>query len=192
MAAATVDIRQLTGAGPTATAVTTPRLSTSDSAAPGTSNRLPKPKVDFNFSYWMSLQLTITAMNDSTLLNNYNFYSDGTIGWTLGTGGKLVVGLRDSGDNGCPSGSYDQAGGTEGTTGYDMEDDTNGHDYYKGQDPETGLVSAYTSGAQLTVDTADHAAAEAFDHIVLQAKVADDATAAVKTAETMTFQWDEI
>jgi hypothetical protein len=192
VAVATVNVSQLTGAGPAATVVTTPRLSTSDSAAPGTANPIPIPAADFNFSYWMSLQLTISAMNDATLLNNHKFYSDGTIGWALGTGGKLVIGLRDTGDNGCPAASYDQATGTEGTTGDDMEDDTDGHAYYKGQNPETGLVSAYTSGAMLTVDTADHSAAEAFGHVVIQAKVADDATRGLQAAETLTFVYDEI
>ena len=192
MAVATVDVRQLTGAGPTATAVTTPRLSTSDSAAPGTANPIPIPAADLAWSYWMSLQLTITAMNDATLLNNHKFYSDGTIGWTLGTGGKLVVGLRDTGDNGCPAGSYDQAGGTEGTTGYDMEDATNGHAYYKGQTTPTGLVSAYTSGSSLLIDSADHEAAEAFDHCVLQCVIDDDSTRGAQTAETLTMAYDEV
>jgi hypothetical protein len=192
MAVATVEVKQLTGAGPTATTVTTPRLSTSDSAAPGTANPIPIAASGLVYSYWMSLQLTITALNDATLLNNHKFYSDGTIGWALGTGGKLVVGLRDSGDNGCPAASYDQASGTEGTTGDDMEDDTDGHAYYKSQDPETGLVSAYTSGSPLTVDSGDHTAAEAFKHVVLQLVVDDDASRGALAAESLTFQWDEI
>lgn len=33
-----------------------------------------------------------------------------------------------------------------------MEDDTNGHAYYKSQDPETAEISDYTSGSTLTVD----------------------------------------
>ena len=192
MATATVTVKQLTGAGPSADTVTTPRLSTSDSNNPGTSNPIPIPAADLAWSYWMSLQLTIDAMNDATLLNNHKFYSDGAIGWTLGTGGKLVVGLRDSGDNGCPSGSYQQADGSEGVSGDDMEDDTDGHAYYKSQDPETGLVSAYTSGSSLLIDSADHSEAEAFDHVVIQAVVDDDATRGAQVAETLTFVWDEI
>jgi hypothetical protein len=192
MAVATVDVRQLTGAGPTATAVTTPRLSTSDSAAPGTANPIPILADGLSYSYWMSLQLTITAMNDATLLNNHKFYSDGTIGWALGTGGKFVIGLRDSGDNGCPAASYDQATGTEGETGDDMEDDDDGHAYYKSQDPETGLVSAYSSAAKLTVDSGDHEEAEAFKHVVVQLVCDDDATRGALSAETLTFEWDEV
>ncbi len=192
MSVATVVVKQLTGAGPTATTVTTPRLSTSDAAAPGTGNPIPIPAADFNFSYWMSLQLTITALNDATLLNNHKFYSDGAIGWTLGTGGKLVVGVRDAGDEGCPAASYDQATGTGGTTGHDMEDNTNGHAYYKDQTTETALVSSFTSGASMTVDSGDHTAAEAFKHVVVQVKVDDDATRGAQSAEVLTFQWDEI
>jgi len=192
MATATVTVKQLTGAGPSADTVTTPRLSTSDSNNPGTANPIPIAESGLTFSYWMSLQLTIDAMNDATLLNNHKFYSDGAIGWNLGTGGKLVIGLRDSGDNGCPSGSYDQATGDEGVTGDDMEDDTDGHAYYKGQDPETGLVSAYTSGAPLLIDSADHSGAEAFDHVVIQCVVDDDATRGAQVAETLTFVYDEV
>ena len=93
----------------------------------------------------MALHLTITAMNDATLLNNHVFYSDeGTSAWTLGTDGLVRIGLRDSGDNGVPVASYDQATGVVGTSGDDMEDDTNGHAYYKTQAPETGDVADYT------------------------------------------------
>ena len=43
MAVATLVVQQFTGAAPTKTTVTTPRLSTSDSAAPGTANPIPIP-----------------------------------------------------------------------------------------------------------------------------------------------------
>ena len=196
MTVAAVNVSQLTGAGPDATIVTTPRLSTSDSAAPANANPIPIAAAGLSWSYWMSLQLTISNIQDATVLNNHLFYSDGTIGWSLGTDGKLVIGLRDAGDNGCPAGSYDQATGVvggEGVSGDDMEDDTNGHDYYKGQDPETGLVSAYeTGGTELLVDSGDHTIAEAFKHIVIQAVVDDDAVRGARAAETLTFQYDEV
>ena len=192
MAVATVDIRQLTGAGPTATAVTTPRLSTSDSAAPGTANPIPILAAGLSYSYWMSLQLTITAINQATLLNNHKFYSDGAVAWALGTGGKLVIGLRDAGDNGCPAASYQQAAGSVGETGDDMEDGTDGHSYYKAQTTPTGLVSAYSSAGKLTVDSGDHTIAEAFKHVVVQLVVDDDATRGALAAETLTFEWDEV
>lgn len=192
MTVATVEIQQYHGVTPTHSTVTTPRMSTSDTNAPGTSYPIPIPAADFNFSYWMSLALAITNIQDATLLNNHKVYMDGACGWALGTSGELNVGLRDSGDNGCPEGSYDQAGGTEGTTGYDIADDTNGHAYYKSQSPEEGALDGYTSGSPLTVDTGDHTIAEDFKHIVLQAKVDTDATRGAQTAETITFQYDEV
>lgn len=193
MTVATVEVQQFTGAGPTKTAVTTPRLSTSDSAAPGTSNPLPIPDSGVIYSYWMTLHLTITNMQDATLLNNHQFYSDeGTDAWTMGTDGLVRVGLRDSGDNGVPVASYDQATGDEGVSGDDMEDDTDGHAYYKGQDPETGDVADYTSAAKLEIDTTDHTEAEGFQGVVLQAVLDDDATRGAQAASTLTFEYDEI
>lgn len=192
MAVATLVVKQYTGATPTKTTVTTPRLSTSDVAAPGTNNPIPIPTSSFKYSFWMSLALSISAMNDATLLNNHKFYSDGTIGWTLGTSGELRLGARDSGDFGCPEGSYDQATGTQGDTGDDLEDPTNGHDYYKGQTNKSDPVGNYTSGSPATIDTADKTAAGDFKHVVLQAKVASDATRGAQAAETLTFQYDEV
>lgn len=192
MAVATLAVKQYTGATPTKTTVTTPRLSTSDSAAPGTDNPIPIPSSGFNYSFWMSLALSITAMNDATLLNNHKFYSDGAIGWALGTAGELRMGARDSGDFGCPEGSYDQATGTQGTTGHDLTDDTDGHAYYKAQTNDSDPVGDKTSGSPATIDTGDHSTAEDFKHVVLQAKVDDDATRGAQSAETLTFQYDEV
>jgi hypothetical protein len=193
MAVATLAVQQYTGAGPSTDTVTTPRLSTSDSNNPGTSNPLIIPDSGLYYSFWMTLHLTITALNDATLLNNHQFYCDeGTDAWTLGTGGGVVIGLRDSGDNGVPTGSYDQATGTAGTTGHFMEDDSDGHTYYKSQDPETAEISDYTSGSTLEVDTDSHTGAEAFKGIVIQAKIDDDATRGAQAASTLTFVYDEI
>jgi hypothetical protein len=189
MAVATLEIKQYTGATPTKTAVTTPRLSTSDSANPGTSNPIPIPAASFNYSFWMSLALSITAMNDATLLNNHKFYSDGTIGWTLGTSGELRIGAQDTGDFGCPEASYDQATGTTGTTGDDLE---TSHTYYSSETNKSDPVSTYTSGSPATIDTTEYTATGDFKHVVLQAKVATDATRGAQSAETLTFQYDEI
>lgn len=192
MAVATLAVKQYTGATPDKNTVTTPRMSTSDSHNPGSDNPIPIPAADFYYSFWMSLALSITAMNDATTLNNHKFYSDGTIGWTLGTAGELRIGARDTGDYGCPEGSYDQATGTTGTTGDDMEDGSDGHTYYKSQTNKTDPVGGFTSGSPATIDTGDHTVAEDFKHVVLQAKVDDDATRGAQTAETLTFQYDEV
>lgn len=192
MAVADVEVKQLTGAGPDETTVTTPRMSTSDSATPGTANPIPIAAAGLTYSFWMSLALDITNMQDATLLNNHKFYSDGACGWALGTGGELIIGQRDAGDNGCPIGNYDQATGDVGVTGDDMADDVDGHAYYKDQTPEEAAVDSFTSGAPCTIDTGDHTIAENFKHVVLQCIVDDDATRGAQAAETLTFQYDEV
>ena len=195
MTVAALAVSQLWGVTPTVSTVTTPRMSTTDSNAPANTYPIPLPAAGLNYSYWMSLALTITNIQDATLLNNHKLYMDGACGWNLGTSGELNVGLRDSGDNGCPEVSYQQALGTEGTTGYDLADDTNGHAYYKSQVPEEGALDGYTSGAPLTVDSGDHTIAEQFNHVVLQCVVDTEANGAVRgaqVAETVTFQYDEI
>jgi hypothetical protein len=192
MAVADLAVQQWHGATPTKSTVTTPRLSTSDTNDPGTSNPIPIPSADFNYSYWMTLHLTITNMQDATLLNNHLFYSDGAIGWTLGTDGELRVGVRDAGDNGVPGASYDQATGDEGVSGDDMADASDGHAYYKSQTTKTADVGDYTDGTELEVDTSDHTEAEEFKGVVIQAKVDDDATRGAMSAETLTFVYDEV
>jgi hypothetical protein len=140
----------------------------------------------------MSLALSITALSGATLLNNHQFYSDGACGWALGTDGDLFIGVRDTGDNGCPASGYEQAVGTQGTTGVSMGDATSGHTFYNTQSPVWVAVDTCTSGSTLSVDTTDHTVEEEFKHIVVQAKVASDATRGAQSAETLTFQYDEV
>jgi hypothetical protein len=166
-----------------------------DSNNPGTSNPIPIPAAGLNYSYWMSLFLTITNIQDATLLNNHLFYSDGACGWALGTSGDLFVGVKSTGDNGLPGASYDQATGTEGTTGDDMDDSADGHAYYKDGTANHAVpaaVDGYTTGSGLMVDSGDHTVAEAFKGVVLQAVVDTDATRGAQVAETLTFQYDEV
>lgn len=195
MAVASLEIQQYTGATPTKTPVTTPRLSTADSSNPLLIYPIPVPTSGFNYSYWMTLHLTITAFNNATLLNNHKFYSDGTIGWTCGTNGGVLICKKSTGDCGVPVVSYDQATGTQGITGDYSYDGTNGHTYYKTGTTNAAApvsVATYTPASTLTVDTGDHTIAEAFKGIVLQLKVATDATQGKQTAETLNFIWDEI
>ena len=198
MTVATVVIQQWAGATPTKTTVTVPRMSTSDVIGPGTANPIPIPAASFNYSFWMSLFLTITAMNTATLLNNHKFYSDAAIGWTYGSGGALLVCAKTTGDDGLPGASYDEATGTVGTTGDHVDDVTNGHSYYKtgtSNFEAAATAEARTSGAPMTVDSGDHTIAEAFKGVVLQAKVdtaANGATRGAQGAETLTFSYDEV
>ncbi len=195
MAVADLAVQQYSGATPDKDTVTTPRMSTSDDDNPGTSNPLPIPGAGITFSYWMTLHLTITNIQDATLLNNHQFYSDGACGWALGTLGDLFIAQKTGTDMGVPVVSYDQATGTPGTTGDDMNDVTDGHAYYKtdeGTYAAPVAVDSLTSVATMDVDVGDHTIAEAFKGVVLQAEVDTNAVRGAQGAETLTFQYDEI
>jgi len=155
-----------------------------------TSTPIPIPTADFNYSYWVHLCLTISG--SFTKVNNIRHYSDGTIGWNLGTSGELRRGNRDAGDKGCAKTDYDVATGTSGTTGHSIEDDTNGHGYYDGQSTETADVASDTSGSPATIDSSDIETTADSKAIVLQVKVDTDATQGAQAAETLTFKYDEI
>lgn len=149
------------------------------------------PSAGSNYSYWKHLHLDISGT--FTTVNNIRFYTDGTIGWTCGTGGGLYIGLRDTGDNGCPMDTeYDVATGVQGTTGHWMDDATNGHGYYKGESATPALVSDYESGTSLLIDSTDYSVADESNAIVLQVKLETDATQGTQVDETLTFLYDEI
>jgi len=175
------------GAGET---VTYARYCTADQVSPALNYPLPIPTSGFRYSYWKSHCLDLSGT--FTKINNIRWYTDGAIGWTLGTNGEVRVGRRDSGDNGCPDASYEQATGTQGTTGNDMENATNGHGYYKGQTNPSDPAQNFTSGSPLTVDTSDYTSAGKTKHVVTQVKVASDATQGEQADETFTFMYDEI
>jgi len=187
---ATIDVKEGNGASVSWTIVTTPRFCTEDNNNPGTTNPIPIPDADYNYSFWKNFTLAISG--SFTLINNVRHYCDGTIGWSLGTNGEVRRGNRDSGDHGCPEGSYEQALGTVGTTGYTIEDITNGHDYYNGQTTKTTNIESDTSSLPADIDTTDHTSAENTKHIVLQVKVATNATRGAKTPEEFTWLYDEI
>lgn len=195
MAVADLVVQQYTGATPDKTTVTTPRLSTMDSSNPGTSNPIPIPAAGISFSYWMTLHLTITNIQDATLLNNHKFYMDGACDWLLGTLGDLFIAQKSTTDKGVPVANYDQATGEVGVSGDDMNDENDGHTFYKtGSADYAAPVAAdsFNSGAPCTIDTGNHSIAEAFKGIVLQAEVDDDATRGAQAAETLTMVYDEV
>lgn len=188
--AATVDVQEGNGSSVSWTTVTAPRYCTADNNNPGTANPCVVPSAGSYYSYWKTHSLALSG--SFTKINNIKWYTDGTIAWDLGTGGKVVVGVRDTGDNGCPVASYDQATGTGGTTGDYMDDGTNGHTYYKDQTATPADVTDYTSGSVLSVDSTDYTSAGTTKAVVTQVKLATDATQGAKSAETFTFRYDEI
>ena len=194
---ATVKVEEITGAAgdKTYTEITNRvRLFTKDlatnQATPQITYPVPIPTSGFNYSYWKSVCLGITGT--FTKVDNIRHYSDGAIGWNFGTNGELRRGNRDAGDQGCPDASYERALGTEGTTGYTIEDGTNGHDYYLGQTTPTANVGSDTAGSPATIDSDGLTSAGKTKHVVLQVKVDTNATSGVQTAETLTFKYDVI
>jgi len=188
--AATVEIREGNGSGPTWSVVTAARYCTADDYNPGTSNPIPIPSSGFNYSYWKSHCLNI-AGGTFTKVSNIRWYPS-SYSWTLGTNGEVRVGQRDSGDHGCPDASYDQATGTLGTSGDAIEDGTNGHSYYNGQTTPTTDISTYSETNKMQVDSGEYTSAGRTKHIVTQVKVASDATQGEQADITYTFVWDEI
>lgn len=188
----------MTGAGPTYTSITNRvRLFSDDVATnqstPQTTNPVIIPASSYNYSYWKAVCLDLAG--SGFIINNVRHYSNGdvTSTWHMGTGGKLQRGNRDSGDIGCPDGSYQQADGVAGTTGYAIDDatDSYGHAYYKSQTIPTADVNSDVVGSPATVDSTTHTIAGKTKHIVLQAKIASDATQGTQTAVTLTWKYDE-
>lgn len=190
---ATVTVKRMTGAGPTYTTVAAVRLRTDDANTADATNPIPihpSGVGNFKYSYWASICLDLAG--SFTQIDNVRHYSDGTIGWNYGTSGELRRGNRDAGDHGCPDGSYEQAGGTPGDTGYTIEDAVNGHGYYKAQGTPTADIANDISGSPATIDSTTHGSAGKTKHIVLQVKVDGDATQGTQSAETLTWIYDEI
>lgn len=189
---ATVSVQEGNGASPTWTTITQGRYCTRDAYNPGDNDPCVVPSAGFNYSYWKHHRIYFSG--SFTKINNIRWFASGNVktNWALGTGGMLLVGRRDSGDNGCPSASYEIAAGTQGTTGYYLKDVTNGHDYYKSQTADPADADTYTSASPLTVDTTDYTAEGGSKAVVTQVKIATDATQGDKGNETLTFRYDEI
>ena len=192
---ATVNVQEYNGSGPTATVITQGRYCTMDSYNPGLSNPCVVPTSDYNYSFWKSHNIAFSG--DFTQISNIRWYTSGSVrtNWALGTNGGLFVAVKSTGDNGCPVASYDQAAGTVGTTGYAIDDVTNGHTYYKSGTSNHAVpvdADTYVSGSTLLVDSTAYTSAGVSKLVVTQVKIATDATQGDKAAETLTFRYDEI
>ena len=189
---ATVSIKEANGAGPTLTVITQGRYCTEDGYNPGDSNPCVVPASGVNYGYWKHHALNISG--SFTKVNNIRWFTSGNIktNWSLGTGGMLLVAIKSSGDNGCPSANYDQATGTQGETGDYLKDPSNGHTYYRGETANPADADGYTSASPLTIDTTDYAAPAVSKYVVTQPKIASNATQGDKPNETLTYRYDEI
>lgn len=198
--AATVTIRQAYGGsdgspGSESSDLTSAstRLQTQDTFdATNETHPVPIPTAGFKYSYWIHVYLKIETA-PSVKINNIRHYFDGTIGWAMGTGGMLMRGNRDTGDIGAPMDTeYDVATGTAQDTGDAIDDGANGHDYYKAQTSPIENAEVDTVGSPATIDSTDHTETGKSKAIVLQVKVASDATSGEQTDEEGTWKYDEI
>ncbi len=166
--AATVSVKQATGAGPTTTTVTNVRFNTDDTVNPGTVNPMVKPSAGTNRSFTKTVFLNADSTPSGTI-NNVLLYCDGTIGWT---GCTLFVGA---------SGTYTQATGTDGVTGNDSSLATANIERY------SSVASAKAISGSIT----NPSTGRITDYIAMQTDLSTSAVAGTLSAETISLQYDE-
>lgn len=147
-------------------------------------NSILKPSSGQHYSYWVHMCLDISGI--FTQVSNIKVYTDGALGWSLGTAGDIIVGLKASAPHGLLESEYVPATGTQGETG-DILNSTNHPNI-----ASTGSLYAYTSASPLDVDDSTYTTATKSKMIVIQLVVDSDATAGAYSGENITWQWDEI
>jgi hypothetical protein len=189
---ATMNVEEGNGSGPTWTVITSGRYCTRDSYNPGDNDPCVVPSSSYNYSYSKNHRLAFSG--SFTKILNIKWYTSGSVktNWGLGTGGMLLVGVRDTGANGCPNGSYQQAAGTQGTTGNYLKHASTGHAYYKDQTSGVADADSYTSSSPLTIDLTEYTTTGYSNHVVTQVKLSSSATQGDKPNETFTWVYDEI
>ncbi len=112
------------------------RFCTDDTAEPGLINPCKIPSAPdiyhpFRKSFGAHFSGDFNQVTNLTVNGDGNFADD----WGLdaANGGRVVIGKRDTGDNGCPLDQYVVATGQIGITGHSIGDPVNGHPYYKSQ-----------------------------------------------------------
>jgi hypothetical protein len=177
--AATVLIRRLTGAGPSATDITSinTRANAEDAhSTAGTTNPIQVPAAGTNYSYWVTTRLDATSSPSGTI-DNLRWYSDGAN--NFGTGVTCV---------GQEATSYVQATGTAGTTGIQLT--TGNHAGITGTPVDVfGLTSG--SPKSLTGSISNPTTGQFGSRFVYQIEVATTAAPGATAQETFTWKYDE-
>lgn len=194
----TVVIYELNGTAPgTPTSLTgkVGRYCTADLAEPGTNSPCKVPTTDFYYSYWKHHYADVSG-SGWTSIRDFYWYCDGNVSedWGLDSanGGCLLIGHRDTGDNGCPidTGSqYDQASGTPNTTGDYMGHVSNGHAYYRGQTTPCDDADDHTASAPLLIDSTVYTTAFKSNAWVTQLKIPPTASHGECTSKTFTISY---
>lgn len=175
--AATVIINRLTGAGPTETDITSinTRANAEDAhTTAGTSNSILVPAAGSNYSYWVTTQLDVTAI-DSGTVDNLKWYTDGSN--NFGTGVTCIAQTADS---------YVQATGTPGTTGTEL---TEGN--HAGLTGAPADAFSFDSGSPLSVTGTTTTTGAFGDRVVYQIVVGTTAASGATASETFTWRYDD-
>ena len=184
----------LSGAGVSVTA----RYCTMDSATPGDSNPIPIPDSGHNPSYWKTHFLWISGSNggtyDFTYVSSIRWYCDGDLfNWGSHKASGIVMVMDASGDGseyGLGSGSYEQATGTQGTSGTKIAEH-GGYGASSNAEDASALGSAFpVDNRKITPnDVAGFVYSKALIH---QAWVGASAASGNPGTETFTWVWDEV
>ena len=159
--------------------VTNLRYNNEDTNDQDTASPVTIPGAGTAYSFWKHVYLKCTTA-PATQVNNVKIYTDGALGWT---GCTVKVG-----DDLCTKNSG-------ASTGYDPGQAVvlTVHDTIV----TTTSLFTFTSGSPRTVTISEagsiiNAIGETTDYVVLQAEVGTSAVQGTQTAETATFQYDEI
>lgn len=162
---ATVQIVEKNGAGGTQTDKTTSgtvRFKNADNATVDAANPMVVPTSGSDFSYEKWLRLNVTVAPDNNL-TNLAAYSDGSV---FGVTGVAAYAKAVT--------AYSTPAEATTTTGY-------------------ALLSSYTAAGTLSLGAATvTGTGEKGDHLVLMLKVDSTANPGTLSAETLTFQYDEL
>lgn len=175
--AATVIINRLTGAGPTATDITSinTRANAEDAhTTAGTSNSILVPAAGTNYSYWVTTRLEVTAITGGTV-DNLRWYTDGS--------NNFGTGVTCKAQNAT---SYVQATGTPGTSGTQLT--TGNHAGLSGAPVD---AFTFTSGSPKTLSGSTSSTGQFGDRMVYQIEVGTTAASGATAAETFTWKYDD-
>lgn len=166
------------------------RFKTDDEFSVDTSNPIPIPGAGNIYSYWKNLYLKMTAADGKTV-NNFLFYTDGTI---FGTGVTVKIGDEYPTKNSGSDAGYEVATGTPTEEGNEM---VAAHADLTGSTDIVALVV----GSKLTLSNADfisetdnhlNATGEMTNYFLLQMNVDSTASSGNLADETFTFLYDEV
>lgn len=182
-----LDIGGSDGSPGTSPTVTNLRFRTDDANTQDSTNPIPIVAATTKRSYWRQIYLEATTA-PTTKVDNVKWYTDGS---AFGTGVTLKAGDQVPTKTSVSDAGYEVATGTPGDTGDEMVA------AHAGLTSSSDAHATYTSGSALTVTIGEASAqidaiGETTHYVVLQLEVIDTASPGTLSADTFTFQYDEI